>query len=126
MHGASSAPFWDTTIGRHFGTVGRIHPHVAVKVVDSDGWIVPAGQPGELLTRGYLVMLGYWDDAERTAEAVDAAGWMHTGDLATIDAQGYCSIVGRIKDMIIPGGENVYPREIGKLGEGTFRGSIRG
>ncbi len=102
----------DDPLDRRVGTVGRILPHAEVKVVDSDGRIVPAGQPGELLTRGYLVMLRYWDDAERTAEAVDAAGWMHTGDLATIDAQGYCCIVGRIKDMIIRGGENVYPREI--------------
>ncbi len=102
----------DDPLDRRVGTVGRILPHAEVKVVDDDGRIVPAGQPGELLTRGYLVMLRYWDDAERTAEAVDAAGWMHTGDLATIDAQGYCCIVGRIKDMIIRGGENVYPREI--------------
>ena len=102
----------DDPLDRRVGTVGRILPHAEVKVVDSDGRIVPAGQPGELLTRGYLVMLRYWDDAERTAEAVDAAGWMHTGDLATIDAQGYCCIVGRIKDMIIRGGENVYPREV--------------
>jgi fatty-acyl-CoA synthase len=73
---------------------------------------VPRGTPGELLTRGYLVMLGYWNDPEKTAEAVDEAGWMHTGDLATIDDEGYCNIVGRIKDMVIRGGENVYPREI--------------
>ena len=102
----------DDPLERRLGTVGRIHPHVEVKVVDDDGRIVPRGEPGELLTRGYLVMLGYWDDAERTAEAVDAAGWMHTGDLATIDDEGYCCIVGRIKDMIIRGGENVYPREV--------------
>ena len=102
----------DDPLDRRVGTVGRVLPHVEVKVVDDDGRIVPAGQPGELLTRGYLVMLRYWDDAERTAEAVDAAGWMHTGDLATIDAEGYCCIVGRIKDMVIRGGENVYPREI--------------
>ena len=102
----------DDPLDRRCGTVGRIHPHVEVKVVDADGRIVPCGEPGELLTRGYLVMLGYWDDAERTAEAVDAAGWMHTGDLATIDAEGYCCIVGRIKDMVIRGGENVYPREV--------------
>ena len=82
------------------------------KVIDSEGRTVSPGEPGELCTRGYLVMLGYWGDAERTAEAVDAAGWMHTGDLATIDAEGYCEIVGRIKDMVIRGGENVYPREI--------------
>jgi fatty-acyl-CoA synthase len=102
----------DDPLDRRVATVGRVHPHVEVKVIDDDGRIVPCGQPGELLTRGYLVMLGYWGDEERTAEAVDAAGWMHTGDLATIDAEGYCSIVGRIKDMIIRGGENVYPREI--------------
>ncbi|MCH8183368.1 MAG: AMP-binding protein [Proteobacteria bacterium] len=102
----------DDPIGRRVSTVGRIHPHVEVKIVDSDGRIVPPGEPGELLTRGYCVMLGYWDDAERTKEAIDRAGWMHTGDLATIDAEGYCNIVGRIKDMVIRGGENVYPREI--------------
>jgi acyl-CoA synthetase (AMP-forming)/AMP-acid ligase II len=73
---------------------------------------VPVGETGELLTRGYSVMKGYWNDPERTAEAIDAEGWMHTGDLATIDAQGYCNIVGRVKDMLIRGGENVYPREV--------------
>jgi fatty-acyl-CoA synthase len=99
-------------IDRRVSTVGRIHPHVEVKVVDANGRIVPRGEPGELLTRGYSVMLGYWDDPQRTAEAVDAAGWMHTGDMATIDAEGYCNIVGRIKDMIIRGGENIYPREV--------------
>jgi fatty-acyl-CoA synthase len=93
-------------------TVGRVHPHVQVKIVDTDGCVVPRGVPGELLTRGYSVMRGYWDDEARTREAVDAAGWMHTGDLAVIDAEGYCNIVGRAKDMIIRGGENVYPREI--------------
>ena len=93
-------------------TVGRVHPHVQVKIVDAEGRVTPRGAPGELLTRGYSVMRGYWDDPERTAEAIDAAGWMHTGDLAVIDAQGYCNIVGRVKDMIIRGGENVYPREI--------------
>lgn len=102
----------DDPIERRVSTVGRIHPHVEVKVVDADGRIVPPGTPGELLTRGYSVMLGYWDDEERTAEAIDAAGWMHTGDLATIDAEGYCNIVGRIKDMVIRGGENIYPREV--------------
>ena len=89
-----------------------MHPHVEVKIVDAAGRIVPRGAAGELCTRGYSVMLGYWDDPERTAEAIDAAGWMHTGDLATLDAEGYCNIVGRIKDMVIRGGENVYPREI--------------
>ncbi|MDB5427579.1 MAG: acsB [Phenylobacterium sp.] len=93
-------------------TVGHIHPHLEVKVVDEAGRVTPRGQPGELCTRGYSVMLGYWDDAARTAEAIDAAGWMHTGDLATIDADGCANIVGRIKDMVIRGGENVYPREI--------------
>jgi fatty-acyl-CoA synthase len=97
---------------RRVSTVGRIQPHVEVKIVDLNGRIVPTGTPGELLTRGYCVMLGYWGDEERTREAIDAARWMHTGDLATIDAEGYCNIVGRIKDMVIRGGENVYPREI--------------
>ena len=102
----------DDPIERRVTTVGRAHPHVEVKIVDAEGRIVPPGTPGELLTRGYSVMLGYWDDAQRTSEAVDRAGWMHTGDLATIDADGYCNIVGRIKDMVIRGGENIYPREI--------------
>ena len=97
---------------RRVSTVGRIQPHIEVKIVDRDGRIVPTGTPGELLTRGYCVMLGYWDDEARMREAIDAARWMHTGDLATIDAEGYCNIVGRIKDMVIRGGENVYPREI--------------
>jgi fatty-acyl-CoA synthase len=97
---------------KQVGTVGRVHPHVEVKIVDTEGRIVPRGQPGELCTRGYSVMLGYWDDPERTAEAIDKAGWMHTGDLATMDVDGYVNIVGRIKDMVIRGGENVYPREI--------------
>ena len=97
---------------RRVSTVGRIQPHIEVKVVDREGRIVPTGTPGELLTRGYCVMLGYWDVEARTREAIDAARWMHTGDLATIDAEGYCNIVGRIKDMVIRGGENVYPREI--------------
>ena len=97
---------------RRVSTVGRIQPHVEVKIVDLNGRIVPTGTPGELLTRGYCVMLGYWGDEERTREAIDAARWMHTGDLAIIDAEGYCNIVGRIKDMVIRGGENVYPREI--------------
>jgi fatty-acyl-CoA synthase len=102
----------DDPLERRVGTVGRIMPHAEAKVVDVEGRIVPRGTPGELCTRGYLVMLGYWDDAERTAEAIDGARWMHTGDLATIDAEGYCNIVGRIKDMVIRGGENVYPREV--------------
>ncbi len=93
-------------------TVGRVQPHLEVKIVDEAGRIVPRGETGELCTRGYSVMIGYWDDPERTAEAIDAGGWMHTGDLATLDAQGCGNIVGRIKDMVIRGGENVYPREI--------------
>jgi fatty-acyl-CoA synthase len=109
---ASFASATDDPIERRVSTVGRILPHVEAKVIDTEGRIVPRGTAGELLTRGYLVMLGYWDDAEKTGEALDPAGWMHTGDLATIDAEGYCNIVGRIKDMVIRGGENVYPREI--------------
>jgi fatty-acyl-CoA synthase len=97
---------------KRVSTVGRIHPHVEAKVVDAEGRIVPRGAPGELLTRGYLVMLGYWADPERSAESINQTGWMKTGDLATIDDEGYCNIVGRIKDMVIRGGENVYPREI--------------
>jgi fatty-acyl-CoA synthase len=97
---------------KRVSTVGRIQPHLEVKIVDSDGRIVPRGTPGELLTRGYSVMRGYWGDEERTREAIDAARWMHTGDLATLDAEGYCNIVGRLKDMVIRGGENIYPREI--------------
>jgi fatty-acyl-CoA synthase len=102
----------DDPLERRVSTVGRVHPHVEVKIVDADGRVVPRGTPGEFCTRGYSVMLGYWDDAERTAQAIDTAGWMHTGDLATMDEDGYCNIVGRIKDMVIRGGENVYPREI--------------
>jgi fatty-acyl-CoA synthase len=102
----------DDPLDRRVSTVGRIQPHLEVKIVDLSGRIVPIGTPGELLTRGYAVMLGYWNDEERTREAIDAARWMHTGDLATLDAEGYCNIVGRIKDMVIRGGENVYPREI--------------
>jgi fatty-acyl-CoA synthase len=103
----------DDELERRVGTVGRAHPHVEIKVIHSEtGHTVPRGEPGELLTRGYSVMLGYWDAPERTAEAIDAARWMHTGDLATMDDEGYLKIVGRSKDMIIRGGENVYPREI--------------
>jgi fatty-acyl-CoA synthase len=109
---ASFACSPDDALERRVSTVGRVKPHVEAKVVDAAGRIVPRGTAGELLTRGYLVMLGYWDDEEKTREAIDPAGWMHTGDLATIDAEGYCNIVGRIKDMVIRGGENVYPREI--------------
>jgi fatty-acyl-CoA synthase len=102
----------DDPIERRVSTVGRIQPHLEVKIVDADGRIVPRGTPGELWTRGYSVMLGYWNDQEKTREAIDPARWMKTGDLATIDDEGYCNIVGRIKDMVIRGGENVYPREI--------------
>ena len=102
----------DDPLEKRVSTVGRVHPHVEVKVVDPAGRILPVGQPGELLTRGYAVMLGYWNDAEKTTEAIDRGGWMHTGDLATIDDEGYGNIVGRIKDMVIRGGENVYPREV--------------
>jgi fatty-acyl-CoA synthase len=102
----------DDPLERRVATVGRIHPHLEVKIVDAEGRIVPPGTPGELCTRGYSVMLGYWNDAEKTAEVIDPARWMHTGDLATLDEDGYCNIVGRLKDMVIRGGENVYPREI--------------
>jgi fatty-acyl-CoA synthase len=102
----------DDPLERRVATVGRIHPHVEVKVVDLDGKIVKCGERGELCTRGYSVMLGYWDEPEKTADVLDKNGWMHTGDLATIDDEGYCNIVGRIKDMVIRGGENLYPREI--------------
>ncbi len=102
----------DDPLDCRVGTVGRVLPHLEVKIVDADGRIVPRGQAGELLTRGYSVMLGYWGDDEKTREAVDGAGWMHTGDLATLDDDGYCRIVGRAKDMVIRGGENIYPREV--------------
>jgi len=102
----------DDPIERRVATVGRIHPHVEVKIIDAAGKIARIGESGELCTRGYGVMRGYWDDPERSAEAIDASGWMYSGDLATIDEQGYCTIVGRLKDMLIRGGENIYPREI--------------
>lgn len=102
----------DDPLEHRVATVGRIHPHVEVKVVDELGKIVPVGIKGELCTRGYSVMRGYWEDAQRTQESIDSAGWMHTGDLATLDSDGYCAIVGRVKDMVIRGGENIYPREI--------------
>ena len=103
----------DDDLERRTATIGRVHPHVEVKVVDPvTGETVERGTPGELCTRGYSVMLGYWDDEEKTAEAIDTEGWMHTGDLAEMREDGYCNIVGRIKDMVIRGGENVYPREI--------------
>ncbi|HLJ67671.1 MAG TPA: AMP-binding protein [Chloroflexota bacterium] len=103
----------DDPVEMRVSTVGRVHPHVEVKLVDpASGEVVPRGEPGELCSRGYIVMLGYWNNPGATAEAIDAARWMHTGDLATMDENGYVNIVGRIKDMIIRGGENVYPREI--------------
>jgi len=102
----------DDPVEKRTGTVGRVHPHLEVKVVDENGRIVPRGVPGELCTRGYSVMLGYWNDPENTALAIDAARFMHTGDIATMDDEGYLNIAGRIKDMVIRGGENVYPREI--------------
>jgi fatty-acyl-CoA synthase len=102
----------DDSLERRVSTVGRVHPHLEVKVIDAEGRVTPRGEPGEFCTRGYSVMLGYWDDPERTAEAIDGAGWMHTGDLGVIDEAGYGNVVGRIKDMVIRGGENIYPREI--------------
>ena len=100
-------------IGRRVSTVGGAHPHVEIKIIDPElGHTVSRGTTGEFCTRGYSVMLGYWNDTIATANAIDAAGWMHSGDLATMDVDGYVSIVGRIKDMIIRGGENIYPREI--------------
>ncbi|MCW2815669.1 MAG: AMP-dependent synthetase and ligase [Nocardioides sp.] len=103
----------DDDLDRRTATIGRVHPHVEIKVVDPvTGATVERGQPGELCTRGYSVMLGYWEDPDKTAEAIDADGWMHTGDLAEMREDGYCNIVGRIKDMVIRGGENIYPREI--------------
>jgi len=108
----SFQPTLDDTLERRVSTVGRVHPHLEVKIVDGEGRVVPVGVPGELCTRGYSVMPGYWNADEQTADAIDRARWMHTGDLATIDADGYCAIVGRIKDLVIRGGENVYPREV--------------
>jgi fatty-acyl-CoA synthase len=103
----------DDPADKRVGTVGRAHPHVEIKIVDPQtGATVPRGTPGEQCTRGYGVMLGYWDDPAATAAAIDDQGWMHSGDLAVMDPDGYVRIVGRIKDMIIRGGENIYPREI--------------
>jgi len=103
----------DDTLDRRVSTVGRVHPHVEVKIVDPEnGLTLPRGEPGELCTRGYSVMLGYWDEPEKTADAIDKARWMHTGDIGVMDDEGYVNITGRIKDMVIRGGENVYPREI--------------
>jgi fatty-acyl-CoA synthase len=101
----------DDPLDKRVATVGRILPHLEVKIVDGEGRVVPVGEKGELCTKGYSVMQGYWNDPQRTAESV-SDGWMHTGDLATLDEQGYCNIVGRVKDMVIRGGENVYPREV--------------
>ena len=103
----------DDPVEKRVATVGPVHPHVEVKVVDPEsGQLIRRGESGELCTRGYSVMLGYWNDETATAAAIDRGRWMHTGDLATMDDDGYLKIVGRIKDMIIRGGENVYPREI--------------
>jgi fatty-acyl-CoA synthase len=103
----------DEDMERRVSTVGRVHPHLEVKVIDPEtGLVLPRGTPGELCTRGYSVMLGYWDEPEKTAEVIDAARWLHTGDLAVMDEAGYLNIVGRIKDMVIRGGENVYPTEV--------------
>jgi len=103
----------DDDVDRRVSTVGRVHPHLEVKVIDPEtGRLMPRGDHGELCTRGYSVMLGYWNDPAKTAEAIDSARWMHTGDLAVMDEAGYLNIVGRIKDMVIRGGENIYPREV--------------
>jgi len=102
----------DDPFERRVGSIGRVQPHLECKIVDVEGNIVPLGEPGELCTRGYSVMIGYWDEPERTADSIDGDGWMRSGDLATIDAEGYGNIVGRLKDMVIRGGENIYPREV--------------
>jgi fatty-acyl-CoA synthase len=103
----------DDPLDKRVSTVGRVHPHVEIKIIDpATGAVVPRGATGEFCSRGYMVMLGYWNNEEATRQAIDPARWMHTGDLATMDADGYVNIVGRIKDMIIRGGENIYPREV--------------
>jgi fatty-acyl-CoA synthase len=102
----------DDPVHLRVSTIGRVHPHLEVKIVDEEGRIVPRGEKGELLTRGYSVMLGYWGEEEKTRDTIDAARWLHTGDLAVIDEQGFAAIVGRLKDMVIRGGENIYPREV--------------
>jgi len=103
----------DDPLDKRVSTVGRVHPHVEVKIVDpTTARVVSRGVTGELCTRGYSVMLGYWEDAASTRQAIDAGRWMHTGDLATMDDEGYVNIVGRIKDMVLRGGENIYPREV--------------
>lgn len=109
----STQTMTDDPIDKRVGTVGQVHPHVEIKIINPEtGQVLPRGEAGEFCTRGYSVMTGYWNDPDRTAEAIDSDGWMHTGDLATMDDEGYVNIVGRIKDMVIRGGENVYPREI--------------
>lgn len=102
----------DDPLDKRVETVGRVHPHAECKIIAPDGTTLPRGEQGEYCSRGYAVMLGYWDDLEKTAEAIDAEGWMHSGDLAVMDEDGFVSITGRIKDMIIRGGENIYPREV--------------
>ena len=102
----------DDDVARRVATVGCVHPHLEVKIIDAAGRIVPRNSPGEICTRGYSVMLGYWDDEAKSREVIDVAGWMHTGDLGSLDDDGYCTITGRIKDIVIRGGENIYPREI--------------
>jgi fatty-acyl-CoA synthase len=102
----------DAPAEKRCGTVGRVGPYQEIKIIDEQGVVVPVGATGELCCRGYSVMRGYWNDEERTRETIDSSGWLHSGDLAEMDAEGYVQIVGRIKDMIIRGGENVYPREI--------------
>ena len=109
----STQTAFDDPIEKRVGTVGRVQPHIEVKIIGpGSGATVPRGERGEFCTRGYSVMTGYWNDPERTSEAIDPEGWMHTGDIATMDDEGYIEIVGRIKDMVIRGGENVYPREV--------------
>jgi len=109
----SAQSYTDDPLAQRISTVGHVHPHLELKVIDPDtGHLLPRGTPGELCTRGYSVMLGYWNDPQATAAAIDPARWMHTGDLATLDAEGYLNIVGRIKDLIVRGGDNIYPREV--------------
>jgi fatty-acyl-CoA synthase len=113
MSPVSTQSATDDPLDKRVATVGRVHPHVEIKIIDpSTGWVVPRGVAGEICMRGYSTMLGYWNDPEATREAIDPARWMHSGDLGTMDEEGYINIVGRIKDMIIRGGENIYPREI--------------
>ena len=102
----------DDPIEKRVSTVGRVHPHAECRIIDKSGAVVPVGETGELCTRGYLVMKGYWGEKKLSDEAIDSEGWMHSGDLAVMDDEGFCNIVGRVKDVIIRGGENIYPREI--------------